>query len=114
MFGKNCVFKGSTGKAQQLEHATQFFLFSSQLKPHTPPPHPRQLLIIPGPLILGGLSRLVDCSPSPTSCLHPPLAFWLLYYSFASITQGPVRGNKRQGNTDDSTLLLVGACKILK
>lgn len=59
--------------------------------------HPKQLLIIPGPLIHGGLCGLLDGSPSPTSCLRPPTAFWLFpRYSFVFITQGHARGKKRQ------------------
>lgn len=111
LFAKNCFFKGTTGKAQQLGHRSPFLSTLRSLAHchHIPgrlwlSQDPWSMVDYPGSLM----------APLPHPCFRPPLPFWLFYYSFATITQGPMKGNKRQGNTNDSTLLPVGAYKMLK
>lgn len=100
--------KWSAGKAWQLGHEAPFCVLCES---HAATPsraasdYPRT----PDPWWIIGL---LDGSPSPTSRLRPPTAFWLFHSLFIRIYYPrSCKGEQKEGN---STLLPVGTYKILK
>lgn len=89
-----CLVGTAIAKCPQVSPGTHFL--SASLGSSWATITPWQLLIIPGPPSTPDYpSSLI--APLPPTLLRPLPAFWLFYYSFASITQGPGRGTQKAG-----------------